>query len=113
MDRSVIGDRHYRIAQMTREYLARYRELEDIIAMLGFEALSEADRHIVHRARRLERFLSQPFYVVADHTGIAGTSVPLETVLSDCEALLRGDYDALPEEACYMRGSMNGAKDSR
>ena len=108
MDRSVLGDRHYRVAQMVREHLARYRDLEDIIAMLGLEALSEADRRIVHRARRLERYLTQPFFVVADHTGIAGASVPLETTLSDCEALLRGDYDGLPEDACYMQGSLAG-----
>ena len=106
MQRSVVGDRHYRIAQGVRECLARYRELEDIIAMLGLEALSESDRHSVHRARRIERYLSQPFFVVADHTGINGVSVPLETVLDDCDALVRGDYDALPEDACYMRGSL-------
>jgi F-type H+-transporting ATPase subunit beta len=109
MDRSLIGDRHYRVAQAVREALARYRELEDIIAMLGLEALSESDRRTVHRARRLERYLSQPFFVVAEHTGIAGVSVPLSATLIDCEALLRGDYDALPEEACYMRGKMAGA----
>jgi len=109
----VIGDRHYRVAQGVREYLARYRELEDIIAMLGLEALSEADRRTVHRARRLERYLSQPFFVVAEHTGIAGASVSLETTLTDCEALLRGEYDALPEDACYMRGNMAGAGATR
>lgn len=109
MDRGLIGDRHYRVAQAVRESLARYRELEDIIAMLGLEALSESDRRTVHRARRLERYLSQPFFVVAEHTGIAGVSVPLTATLSDCEALLRGDYDAVPEEACYMRGKMAGA----
>ena len=103
MDRVLLGDRHYRVAQAIREHLARYRELEDIIAMLGFEALSEADRRIVGRARRLERYLTQPFFVVADHTGIAGASVPLETTLSDCEAFLRGDHDGVPEERCYMR----------
>lgn len=106
MSRNVVGDRHYAIAQRVRESLARYRELEDIIAMLGLEALSEADRRIVHRARRLERYLSQPFFVVADHTGIAGASVPLAATLGDCEALLRGDFDASPEEALYMRGSV-------
>jgi len=106
MDRVLLGDRHYRVAQAIREHLARYRELEDIIAMLGFEALSEADRRIVGRARRVERYLTQPFFVVADHTGIAGASVPLETTLSDCEAFLRGDHDGVPEERCYMRGAM-------
>jgi F-type H+-transporting ATPase subunit beta len=89
-----------------REHLARYRELEDIIAMLGFEALSETDRRVVHRARRLERYLTQPFFVVAGHTGIAGASVPLEVTLADGEAFLRGDYDDWPEDRCYMRAGM-------
>jgi len=106
MDRHVIGARHYTLAQGVREHLARYRELEDIIAMLGVEELSESDRQIVMRARRLQRYLTQPFHVVAAHTGIAGVAVPLEAVLDDCEALLRGDYDELPEERCYMRGTM-------
>ena len=75
LDRAVLGDRHYEMAQAVREHLARYRELEDILAMLGLEALSEADRRVVHRARRLERYLTQPFHVVAEHTGIAGISV--------------------------------------
>ena len=106
MDRVTLGDRHYHVAQAVREHLARYHELEDIIAMLGLEALSEADRKTVLRARLLERYLTQPFFVVSEHTGIAGVSVPLDTTLTDCEAFLRGDYDDLPEERCYMRGSM-------
>jgi F-type H+-transporting ATPase subunit beta len=110
MDVHFLGERHYRIAEGVREHLARYRELEDIIAMLGMEALSETDRKIVNRARRLQRYLTQPFYVVAPHTGIAGESVPLATTLDDCEAFLAGRYDELPESACYMRGSMDGAK---
>lgn len=74
--------------------------------MLGMEALAEADRRAVERARRLERYLTQPFHVVAGHTGIPGAAVPLATTLADCEAILRGDYDALPEERCYMRGGL-------
>lgn len=110
MDRVTLGDRHYRVAQTVREHLARYRELEDIIAMLGLEALSEADRLTVLRARLLERYLTQPFFVVAEHTGIAGASVPLETTLGDCEDFIAGKYDDLPEDRCYMRGSMEGAR---
>lgn len=110
MDRVTLGDRHYRVAQTVREHLARYRELDDIIAMLGLEALSEADRLTVLRARLLERYLTQPFFVVAEHTGIAGVSVPLETTLGDCEDFIAGKYDDLPEERCYMRGSMEGAR---
>ena len=110
MDRVTLGDRHYRVAQTVREHLARYRELEDIIAMLGLEALSEADRLTVLRARLLERYLTQPFFVVAEHTGITGASVPLETTLADCEDFIAGKYDDLPEERCYMRGSMEGSR---
>ena len=109
MDRHTVGDFHYTIAEGVREHLARYRELEDIIAMLGMEELSEHDRRVVQRARKLERYLSQPFHVTADHTGIAGQSVPLRDTLADCEAFLRGQYDDEPEEACYMRGSMGRA----
>jgi F-type H+-transporting ATPase subunit beta len=89
-----------------REHLARYKELEDIIAMLGIEELSADDRRIVKRARRLQRYLTQPFHVVAEHTGIAGESVPLETTLADCERFLDGAYDDRTEEACYMKGAM-------
>ena len=108
MDRVTLGDRHYRVAQTVREHLARYRELEDIIAMLGLEALSEADRRTVLRARLLERYLTQPFFVVAEHTGIAGISVNLQTTLADCEGFIAGKYDDLPEDRCYMRGGMEG-----
>ena len=108
MDRVTLGDRHYRVAQTVREHLARYRELEDIIAMLGLEALSEADRRTVLRARLLERYLTQPFFVVAEHTGIAGISVNLQTTLADCEGFIAGTYDDLPEDRCYMRGGMEG-----
>jgi F-type H+-transporting ATPase subunit beta len=109
MDRHTLGRRHYEIAEGVREHLARYRELEDIIAMLGIEELSESDRRIVHRARRLQQYLTQPFHVTADHTGQRGASVPLAQTLEDCEAFLDGHYDQLPEEACYMRGGMPGA----
>jgi F-type H+-transporting ATPase subunit beta len=106
MDRHFLGDRHYAIAEGVRTHLARYRELEDIIMMLGMEELSESDRVIVLRARKLQRYLTQPFHAVAQHTGIAGASVQLADTLDDCEAFLRGDYDDLPEDRCYMRGSM-------
>ena len=106
MDRSFLGDRHYHVAESVREHLARYQELEDIIAMLGLEALSEKDRLTVMRARKLQRYLTQPFHVMTSHTGIGGVSVKLEQTLTDCEAFLRGDYDEIPEERCYMRGSM-------
>jgi F-type H+-transporting ATPase subunit beta len=106
MDARHVGERHHRVAGSVREHLARYKELEDIIAMLGIEELSPDDRRIVRRARRLQRYLTQPFYVVADHTGIPGASVPLDTTLADCERFLDGAYDALTEDACYMQGAM-------
>ncbi|TAJ79319.1 MAG: F0F1 ATP synthase subunit beta [Gallionellaceae bacterium] len=106
MDRSFLGDRHYNVANGVREHLARYKELEDIIAMLGLEALSEKDQRIVLRARKLQRYLTQPFHVVTAHTGIKGVSVTLAQTLADCEAFMRGDYDAISEEQCYMRGAM-------
>ena len=77
---------------------------------LGLEALSDEDRRVVRRARRLQRYLTQPFHVVAQHTGIDGISVPLERTLADCEAFIRGEYDDVPEEHCYMRGTMQADK---
>jgi F-type H+-transporting ATPase subunit beta len=106
MDRHTLGNRHYSIAEGVREHLARYQELEDIIAMLGFEELSPNDRLVVMRARKLQRYLTQPFRVIAAHTGIEGVSVPLPRTLDDCEAFLLGRYDDLPEQRCYMRGPM-------
>jgi F-type H+-transporting ATPase subunit beta len=106
MDRHTLGARHYNIAEGVREHLARYHELEDIITMLGVEELSPKDRKIVMRARKLQRYLTQPFWTMASHTGMEGVSVPLTQTLTDCEAFLLGRYDAIPEEHCYMRGTM-------
>ena len=100
MDRHILGDRHYAVAEGVREHLARYHELEDIITMLGMEELTPEDRRTVLRARKLQRYLTQPFHVTAQHSGMAGISVPLQDTLADCEAFLRGDYDALTEEQC-------------
>ena len=106
MDAYTLGSRHYTIAEGVREHLARYHELEDIIAMLGIEELSLKDKRIVLRARRLQRYLTQPMWVTAAHTGIPGVSVSLKETLDDCEAFLQGHYDEIPEEQCYMQGSM-------
>lgn len=107
-DRQTLGAHHYVIAEGVREHLARYHELEDIITMLGVEELSAKDQKIVMRARKLQRYLSQPFYTAASHTGISGVSVPLTQTLTDCEGFLTGGYDELSEERCYMRGAMEG-----
>lgn len=107
MDRHTLGGRHFTIAEGVREHLARYKELEDIITMLGIEELAETDRKIVMRARKLQRYLTQPFATTAAHTGISGESVPLERVLTDCDSFLAGRYDNVPEDRCYMRGAMD------
>ena len=89
-----------------REHLSRYHELEDIIAMLGIEELSAQDRQIVMRARKLQRYLTQPFWATARQTGMQGVSVPLQDTLDDCDAFLAGKYDDVTEDACYMKATM-------
>ena len=106
MDRYFLGDRHYTVAQQVREHIARYRELEDIINMLGIEELSPQDRLIVERARKLQRYLTQPFHVTEEHTGIKGASVPLSTTLKDCAAIIEGRLDQVPEDRFYMRAAI-------
>lgn len=106
MDKHTLGERHVVIAEGVREHLARYAELEDIIAMLGIEELSEIDRKIVIRARKLQRYLTQPFSVLGHDTRQTGVSVPLSQTLSDCDGFLTGRYDAISEQQCYMRGAM-------
>ncbi|MDY6921006.1 MAG: F0F1 ATP synthase subunit beta, partial [Pseudomonadota bacterium] len=106
LDRHLLGHRHYEVAIAVREHLARLRELEDIITILGIEELSPEDRQIVDRARKLERYLTQPFSVVADHTGIPGVSVNLDDLLQDCEDFLAGRHDELEESDCYMKGTL-------
>jgi len=108
--RHTLGSRHYSIAEGVREHLARYHELEDIIAMLGVEELSPRDSKIVMRARKIQRYLTQPFWATTSHSGIEGVSVPLENTLADCDAFLSGRYDEVPEEHCYMHGTMEGIK---
>jgi len=110
MDRYTLGDRHFNVAEGVREHFARYHELEDVIAMLGLEELSTEDRRIVMRARKLERYLTQPFAVTSAHTGIEGVTVRLEDTLGDCEKFLAGDFDDIPEDQCYMRGTMGDVR---
>lgn len=102
----IVGERHYQIAQEIRRTLAQYEELKDIIAMLGLEELSREDRRTVNRARRLERYLSQPFFTTEQFTGHPGRLVPLEKALSDCERVLSDEFFDVPERALYMIGSV-------
>jgi len=106
----IIGDRHYNLAQKIRETLAQYKELKDIIAMLGLEQLSTTDRNVVNRARRLERFFTQPFFATEQFSGIKGKEVSLADALDGCERILADEFKDLPESAFYMIGSIDEAK---
>lgn len=106
----IAGERHYRVAQEIRRTLAQYSELEEIIAMLGLEQLSPEDRKIVARARRLERFLTQPFFTTEQFTGLAGKLVSREDSLSGCERILNDEFEDRPESALYMIGAIGEAK---
>lgn len=106
----IAGKRHYRIAREIRKTLAEYEELKDIIAMLGLEELSSENQKIVFRARRLERFLTQPFFTTEQFTGHEGRMVELEDALDGCERILRDEFSDYPERALYMIGKIEEAK---
>jgi F-type H+-transporting ATPase subunit beta len=106
----IIGERHYALAQDIRRTLAQYAELKDIIAMLGLEQLSPEDRNVVARARRLERFLTQPFFATEQFSGIKGKLVSLKDALDGCERILRDEFKDIPESALYMIGTIDEAK---
>ena len=110
LDPQYVGDRHYQIARQVQTILQRYRELQDIIAILGVDELSEDDKMIVHRARRLERFLSQPFLVAEVFTGKPGEITPLEDTLRSFEEICNGKWDHLPEGAFMYVGSVDQAE---
>ncbi|HXI19725.1 MAG TPA: F0F1 ATP synthase subunit beta, partial [Gemmatimonadales bacterium] len=103
---TLVGERHYRVARAVRESLTAYEELRDIIAMLGVEELAPEDQVTVARARRLERFLTQPFFVTESFTGRPGRLVPLADTLDGCDRILGGEFDATPEDALYLLGSI-------
>ncbi|WP_341303268.1 F0F1 ATP synthase subunit beta [Pseudomonas sp. TMP25] len=105
----IVGERHYRLAQAIRRTLAQYAELKDIIAMLGLEQLSPEDRKVVARARRLERFLTQPFFTTEQFTNMSGTLVSLSDALDGCERILADEFKDLPESALYMIGAVDEA----
>ena len=107
----IVGERHYSLAREVRSTLAKYAELKDIIAMLGLEQLSPADRDVVARARRLERFLTQPFFTTEQFTGLQGKLVSLEDALSGCERILHDEFKDYPESALYMIGTVDEAKE--
>ena len=111
LDPLVVGQEHYDVARSVQEILQRYKALQDIIAILGMDELSEEDKLTVARARKIERFLSQPFFVAEIFTGSPGKLVSLEDTIAGFKGLVAGDYDHLPEAAFYLVGDINEAKE--
>ena len=111
LDPQVVGDEHYEVARGVQQILQRYKELQDVIAILGMDELSEEDKGIVSRARRLEKFLSQPFHVAEQFTGIPGSYVKLADTIRSFKEVLSGKYDDLPEEAFYLVGDIDAVKE--
>jgi F-type H+/Na+-transporting ATPase subunit beta len=111
LDPRYVGDEHYRVARRVQEILQRFNELQDIIAILGVDELSEDDKVIVNRARRIQRFLSQPFYVAQQFTGVEGRSVPLDETIASFKAVAEGEYDHLPEQAFFNVGGIDEAQE--
>ncbi len=111
LDPQYVGERHYNVARRVQTTLQRYRELQDIIAILGVDELSEDDKLVVHRARRIERFLSQPFLVAEVFTGKAGEITPLEETIRSFEELCDGKWDHLPEDAFMYVGVIEQAEE--
>ena len=109
LDPAIVGEEHYQVARGVQRTLQRYRELQDIIAILGMEELGEEDKLTVHRARRIQRFCSQPFHVAEQFTGISGKYVPVEETVRGFREILEGKHDDLPEAAFYMVGTIDEA----
>jgi F-type H+-transporting ATPase subunit beta len=107
LDPRVIGDEHYRVARRVKEILQRYKDLQDIIAILGIEELSDEDKLIVARARKIQRFLSQPFHVAEEFTGREGKYVPIEETIKGFKEIVDGQHDDKPEQAFYMAGTID------
>jgi F-type H+-transporting ATPase subunit beta len=112
LDPGVIGDRHYNVARGVMETLQRYKDLQDIIAILGMDELSEDDRQVVDRARKIQRFLSQPFFVAEQFTGLKGAYVPLEESIAGFEEILQGKLDHVPEQDFYLKGGIEDVKEA-
>ena len=110
LEPAVVGERHYRVARQVQEVLQRYKDLQDIIAILGMDELSEDDKLAVSRARKIEKFLSQPFYVAEQFTGMQGVDVPIEDTIRSFEEILEGKCDELPEQAFYLVATIDDAR---
>src|SRR5690606_25644283 len=106
---AVVGDTHYACAQRVKMLLQRYKELQDIIAILGMDELSDEDKLVVHRARRVQRFLSQPFHVAEQFTGLKGVFVSIEDTIKGFNMIMDGEVDKYPEAAFNLKGSIEEA----
>jgi F0F1-type ATP synthase beta subunit len=109
LDARVIGDEHYNVARQVKQILQRYKDLQDIIAILGIDELSEDDKLTVSRARKLQRFLSQPFFVAEQFTGLKGKYVPIAETIKGFKEIVDGKHDELPEQAFYLVGTIEEA----
>jgi len=107
LDRRILGDEHYSVAKSVQEILQKYKDLQDLIAILGMDELSDEDKVVVARARRIERFLSQPFFVAEEFTNRPGKYVPLEETIRGFKGIVDGEYDDLPEQAFWMVGTID------
>ena len=106
LDPRIIGDEHYNVARQVKQILQRYKDLQDIIAILGIDELSEEDKLTVSRARKVQRFLSQPFHVAEIFTGIPGAYVKVEDTVRSFKEIIEGKHDDIPEQAFYLKGGI-------
>ncbi|PIT90288.1 MAG: F0F1 ATP synthase subunit beta, partial [Candidatus Komeilibacteria bacterium CG10_big_fil_rev_8_21_14_0_10_41_13] len=106
LDPKIVGQEHYQVAREVQKVLQRYKDLQDIIAILGMEELSDEDKQIVSRARKVQRYLSQPFFVAEAFTGTPGQYVPLQETIRGFKEILEGRHDDKPEQAFYMKGKI-------
>jgi F-type H+-transporting ATPase subunit beta len=111
LDPRVVGEDHYRTAQAVKQILQRYKDLQDIIAILGLDELSEEDKLVVSRARKVQRFFSQPFFVAQQFTGMEGKYVPVTETIKGFQEIIDGKHDDLPEQAFYMVGTIEEARE--
>ena len=107
LDPNIVGERHYTVARGVQRVLQRYKDLQDIIAILGMDELSEEDKQTVTRARKIQKFLSQPFHVAEVFTGNAGKYVTLEETIRGFEEIINGNHDNIPEQSFYMKGGID------
>jgi F-type H+-transporting ATPase subunit beta len=109
LDPRIIGDEHYQVARNVKQVLQRYKDLQDIIAILGIDELSEEDKLTVSRARKIQKFLSQPFFVAEQFTGLPGKYVPIADTVRGFKEIVDGKHDGVPEQAFYMVGTIEEA----